>query len=541
MPDLYEKYGKVTVTLFITAENPKGISFTPVKGVDYRFDYIAIARKMQSGELTMDQIQALLVGDLWFLCYFIICDGSDQINDEKGWFVRQAREVADLLETDTLDLWGRFHGKSLLITIGKSVQYHMKYPDHCTLILSFKKGAAESFQKAIMDVFKNPVMLAAFPMRLYDNPESQAPSWGLEKGATIKRNNKSRKENTIQSSGLVEGMLTGGHFERLLFDDVVTQDTCNNVEGMEKCFKAFEMALNLGTGNDNDIVNIIGTYYHHLDPLTKIKALQFPDGTPVYKERRKTTTDDGTIDGKPVLVSDEYLAKLKLRSDFNTQHLLDPTPEGRRDLSGKMVQDIDRKFIPKGCYSFMMVDPAGDAKDGCDWGIVKVMVQPNRENITLSKVFITNIVAEPMSHAEAIGSIMDMYLQGDFVRQLGIEDDRSTTHIHVQKALQSKGRILSEERNNLVLLKHRGRNKDGRILSAVQWPLVNNCVFISSEVPKSLRDKMRLEMDQFPHGKKDLLDGFAYLWDMIADYNFGSMRRAKREYKSRACNAVTGY
>ena len=155
MPDLYAKYGNVKASLFVTETNPKGVSFKPVPGVDYLYDYIAIARKMKAKEFTINQLQALLTGDLWFLCYFIVCNGSEKINDEKGWFVERAREVADLYETNTLDLWGRFHGKSLLITVCKTVQYHLINPEHCTLILSYKKGAAERFQKSIMDVFKN--------------------------------------------------------------------------------------------------------------------------------------------------------------------------------------------------------------------------------------------------------------------------------------------------------------------------------------------------------------------------------------------------
>jgi len=551
MPNLYERYGDVKVSFFVSETNPKGVEFSPVEGVNYKHDYISIAKAIADGEFTNGNMQSLIVSDLWFLCYFIICNGAENINDGKGWFVECAKEVGNLYETDTLDLWGRFHGKSLLLTIGKTVQYHLLHPEHCTLILSFKKGAAEAFQKAIMAAYESPIMLHIFPMRLYDNPSSQAPSWGLEKGACIKRENKSRKENTIQSSGLVEGMLTGGHFERLLFDDIVTVDTCQNVDGMEKCFKAFEFALNLGTGSDKDIVCIAGTYYHHLDPLTKIKALTFPDGRSVYKERKKPSTDDGTAKGVPVLVSDDYMEKLKLRGDFNTQHLLDPTPKGEQELDGGRLQIIQHQFIPtSGVATFMLIDPAGDAtKDGCDWAIGKVIVKPDFQNLSLSKIYITDLLMAPFSHAEAISAIVSVYLRGDYVHQVGIEDDRSMTHKFVISELGSKGRVISENMGNLKLLKHQGRNKDNRIASAWQWPLVNDKCFISSRIPAETIEKLKTQLNNFPFGLKDGIDMLAYLPDMITEFqmwpaNYEDDEDDKRDeklYDNSTVNPVTGY
>jgi hypothetical protein len=275
----------------------------------------------------------------------------------------------------------------------------------------------------------------------------------------------------------------------------------------------------------------------------KIRDQKKVDGTPKYHFRKKPSTDDGTRDGKPVLVSVEKLEDLKTEEHFVSQHLCDPNPKGERQLNGEFLQEIEYEFVPKeGCATFMLVDPAGDdVKDGCDWALLKVVVKPNFNNLSLSECYITDMIAEPMSHAEAISSIRDMYLRGEYVNQLGIEDDRSTTHIHAVRALKERGRRLSEDNGTLVLLKHRGRNKDNRIASAVQWPLCNMKIFISKRISHAYREKLKIEMNQFPFGTKDSLDALAYLWDLINDFRFQRMKKKSRQPNLKPVCSDTGY
>lgn len=525
MPVIHDIYGDCEIELL-------GVKFSPKPKVDYMNDYVRLFKHLQGASEAeqIGRLQGYILGDLWFLCYFIITNaGTDNdeersepnevTNDDKGFCVERAKEVGDLYETYTIDLWARFHFKSLLKTIGKTVQYHLLHPDHCTLILSYKKGAAESFQDSIAKVWENKYMKWLFPMRLYDNPQTEASSWGLEKGIAIKRENKARKEKTVESSGLIEGMKTGGHYERLIFDDISTADLVGNVDSMNTCFDKFQIALNLGYGTDKDIIDISGTYYHYQDPLVKIGEMAFPSGKKLFTKRTYAATDNGRRDGKPVLVSKEHLEKLKIRSDFSTQHLLDPTPQGEQELDGARLQIINHQFIPKSCACFMLVDPAGDAtKDGCDWAVGKVMVEPNFGNLALSRWFIVELQMVAFSHAEAISVIRDIYLRGEYVHQIGIEDDRSMTHKFVTSELGEKGRIISEDMGNLVLLKHQGRNKDNRIASAWQWPLLNDKCYISNRIPAKTIEKLKTQLNNFPFGLKDGIDMLAYLPDMISEF-----------------------
>ncbi|PIW33319.1 MAG: hypothetical protein COW28_04135, partial [bacterium (Candidatus Ratteibacteria) CG15_BIG_FIL_POST_REV_8_21_14_020_41_12] len=63
----------------------------------------------------------------------------------------------------------------------------------------------------------------AFPDVVWRNPKRDAPLWSLDEGLVFKRKT-NRKEPTISAWGLTEGMPTGLHFERRVYDDIVTED-----------------------------------------------------------------------------------------------------------------------------------------------------------------------------------------------------------------------------------------------------------------------------------------------------------------------------
>lgn len=524
MVDIYKKYGDTEITLL-------GVKFRPKPNVKYQADYVGLYRYLEEAEEREKilKLKSFILYDLWFLCYFIVTSGNETINDDKGWFVKMATEVKNLYETYVLDVWSRGHGKSLLKTVGKTVQYHLLHPNHCTLILSYKKDAAAKFQKSIMNVYENKYLTWLFPGELYMNPQTEAPAWGLESGATLKRKNKARKESTIESCGLIEGMKTGGRFERLIYDDISTQDMVGNVDMMNACFEKFEISINLGFGLDKDIVDVGGTYFHHQDPLVKIGKMVFPDRRPLFKVRKYAVTKNGKRGGEPVLMSKAKLAILEIKGDFNVQYLLDPTPIGEQVLNGDRLQIIDHESIPvTGVAVFMLVDPAGDAtKDGCEWAIGKVVVEPDLNNIALSKCYIVELVMEKFGHAEAISMITNLYMRGEYVHQIGIEDDRSMTHKFVSSDLKEKGRYVSEDMGTLVLLKHGGRNKENRIASAWQYPLLNDKWFISNKVKPDTINKLKTQLNHFPYGLKDGVDMLAYLADMIVEFNFQNVSYGK--------------
>ena len=126
-----------------------------------------------------------------------------------------------------------------------------------------------------------------------------------------------------------------------------------------------------------------------------------------------------------------------------------------------------------------------------------------------------------MSHSEGINGVVTMYLRNGIIEQMGVEKvGLSTTEMHISNALKVRGRKLSLDAGNLVLLKPSGRSKVKRVENALQWPLNNGKIYYSTEIPERYIDAIREEMDKFPYFHVDILDMIAYVYDMIKEYRF---------------------
>ena len=513
-----------------------GVPFTPIKNIRYKNNYVKIAEIIETPSawqktlglsddlmagITQKDVEQflyrhLILTDLWFIVYFVICIPTAN----HPFVVKMAQEVENGAKTKTLDIWSRWFFKSSLITIAETIQYHLKHPEECTCIFSFKKPAAEDFLDSIRKTFEKPIIKFAFPDIVYDNPQTQSPSWSTQNGIILKRKNTSRKESTVEASGLIEGMSTGKHFERRIYDDIETADVTYSMEEMDKCFSRFEMSSYLGTGQDTDIVRIIGTFYNHSGPLVRIMEKQNTDGTPAFIPRIIPGTDDGTINGKSVLLSEEKLEEEKTKEHFNSQILCDPTPKDARKLNPEYLTDIDPEMIPRECIRLLVVDPAGDdkGKKGDSWSIVLYDINPKPDELGASSIYIIKAIISPLTESEAPEEIARIYLSGGIIQAVGVEKcGLSTTEIHVANALSVRGRRISVDDGTLVILRPAGREKKQRILNAISWPLNNSKIFVSKSVPSAYRDRMRLEMARFPYYHDDFLDNVAYLYDMIKD------------------------
>ena len=138
---------------------------------------------------------------------------------------------------------------------------------------------------------------------MWEDCEKEAPLWSLDEGIILNRTT-NRKEPTIGAYGLIEGMPTALHFERRIYDDIVTQDIGDSVDEMEKVKRRFDNSQNLKTLTTG-LHRVVGTYYHHNDPLVYIKGKQTFDGVPRYAVRFKPATHNGEANGRPVLMSQD--------------------------------------------------------------------------------------------------------------------------------------------------------------------------------------------------------------------------------------------
>lgn len=514
----------------------------------YRYDYekifADIARQPAATKESFAKsiLRKLVLNDLFFILLFI--QGIEKANHP--FVVGQCHMVQDGPQSDTLDVWARFHWKSAIITVAETLQYHLKYPEECTGILAYARPAAKKFLRSIKNLCEQSVTLKkGFPDVLWENPTVESPKWSEDDGLVFKRKSASRGESTIEAYGLTEGQPTGRHFERLVVDDAETEDIAKSPKMLTDVFSKFEMAIfNLGTGSDKDKRRVIGTYYNHVGPIKRIGDMKFDDtkdeqgnvipGKPMWKLRVIPATHDGTITGTPVLLDPETWQRIKVTRHVNSQQLCNPTPEGDVILDYVMFQPIEPEFLPKGRFKFFVVDQAGgddtniSKGQGDMWSIGVVSILPATNNLELdeddlgiSDVYLEDLIADQMTHSEAIETIIRMYMRNGMIMQFGVEKvGLSTTEIHVAEALKKKGRKLSVENGNLVLLRPANRSLEQRVKSALQWPLNNSKLWYSTAISPVYRDKMIEEMKNFPVYHTDILNMLAYAYDLFAAFKF---------------------
>lgn len=510
------------------------IEFKPVEGCGYKFNYEAIFKDIAVGVLDkLATYRTLILDDLWFIVYFVF--GIKSANHP--FVVKYCQDVERGPSAYTLDLVARGHFKTSIITKAEVIQKILRNPESRNCIFSHTRPAAKSILRGIKTVLESSEELkGCFPDVLYQDPLAESVKWSEDDGLVVKRKGQGYNESTLEAWGL-ECLPTGKHYTHRAYDDIEVPEVVASPDQIEKIKNLFNMSHNLVDGTENTH-RVTGTPYHHAGVLTWIRDQKDINGKTKYFLRRLAATDDGTANGKPVLISVEELAKLKTDEyQFNCQQLCDPTPTsyaGR--LKKENLKEIHPERIPDDIYKFMMIDPAGGEvnKRSDAWGLVVIGVEPVIDDIGASSVYILDLMIAPMTDSESIENITRMYLKAGMVMQVGVEKvGLSSVEQHVANALRAKGRYISLDNETLIILTPAGRSKKERIRQALEWPLNNGKLYINQYIPTAYKDRLRLELDNFPYWHDDGLDAVSYGYDIFKDYKFPKRNTFKRhvDYK----------
>lgn len=503
-----------------------GMEFIPLPNVTYSRDYYGIFARVSKGELPdFETHRELCLTDLWYLVFFV---AKIPVANHPFW-VRVCKEVQDGPRSHTVDMWAREHGKSSIITVAETIQRILNNAEERIVILSYARQAALTFLRQIKQIFEGSDYLKHFfPDVLYDKPEKDAFKWSEETGLCVRRKGFT-KEMTLEAYGLIEGMPVGRHFTGRVYDDIVTQDLVNTPELMQKVKDTFDMSLNLGTVDGWS--RIVGTYYHHEDALMYITNKKDSSGEPVYFLRKYPATVDGSPNGEPVFLPKARLEELRAgnKQQFYSQQLLDPTPQGTQSLDPSLLVIMPADKVPKNLYKFMMIDPAGmtgrrDGRPGDWWAILVLGVEPFRDDLGASNMYLLDAAAGEMTQTEAERAIVELYMRNGRLLCVGVEKvGQSSAEIHVANALRAKGKLISIESGTLRIVMPGGRRKEGRIEAALSWPLMNKKLIISSAVESRIVSRIVQEMQKFPFWHEDIIDAWAYGYDIVKEWKFGAV------------------
>jgi predicted phage terminase large subunit-like protein len=314
--------------------------------------------------------------------FFLLLKACARMDIDRDWLFDRCREV-EASPNGHLDLWAREHYKSTIITFGKSIQDVLVDPDGTLIgIFSHTRPIAKGFLDQIKrELETNEFLKKLFPDVLYESPRVEAPRWSLDGGLIVKRKS-NPKEATIEAWGLVDGQPTSKHFTILVYDDVVTRESVTTPEQIKKTTEAWELSLNLGA--EGGAKRYIGTRYHANDTYKTML-----DRGSVIK-RIYPATDNGEIDGNPVLLSIESLQEKRRDMGpytYGSQMLQNPTADKAMGFKEEWLRFYDDLGDTRKWNKYILVDPASEKKKTSDFTTIAVIgLAPDNNYYLLSAI-----------------------------------------------------------------------------------------------------------------------------------------------------------
>lgn len=302
--------------------------------------------------------------DLFYLLT-VACKRKDI---DRDWLYDRCREVQKNSD-GYLDLWAREHYKSTIITFGKSIQDLLRDPEGTLIgIFSHTRPIAKGFLDQIKrELEQNEYLKKLFPDVLYQNPNSESPRWSLDGGIFVKRKNNA-KEASVEAWGVVDGQPTGKHFTILIYDDLVTRESVSTPDQIKKVTSALELSYNLGA--DGGRRRFIGTRYHMHDTYKII----MDRGT--VKKRVYAATDNGRMDGNPVLMSQVSLDEKRRDMGpytYSCQMLQDPVADKAMSFKDEWLKYYESLGDTSKWNKYIIVDPASSKKSTSDYTVMEVI------------------------------------------------------------------------------------------------------------------------------------------------------------------------
>lgn len=154
-------------------------------------------------------------------------------------------------------LMPREHGKTEAGTVVIPTWAALQNPNIRVLLMSINADKAADKLSEISEHIKH--LAPQFGRRVVTNNETQLQ---LEREETY-------EEPTIQAAGFKTGV-TGGHYDVILFDDVVEYDTQRTAHRRDVAWKKFQDFLNLDSKKDNSVFLVLGTRKHREDLYSEL-------------------------------------------------------------------------------------------------------------------------------------------------------------------------------------------------------------------------------------------------------------------------------
>jgi len=201
-----------------------------------------------------------------------------------------------------LALLPRYTFKSSVLTIGDSLWWMYKNPNIRILIYSDSAGKAGGFLQGIKNHIEGKAANSRF-RELIGKLETDAHKgkWN-ESQIIISKRTESRVEPTVDTAG-IETSKVGMHYDRIYFDDIVSDVNVTTKAQMDKVYECYQKSLSLLTPIGD--VRITGTRWHFGDTYGRlIKENEETDQFGLFVRSAEELNKDGKL-----LFEDSYLTR----------------------------------------------------------------------------------------------------------------------------------------------------------------------------------------------------------------------------------------
>jgi len=453
-------------------------------------------------------------------------EGGDRV--KLGKFHKELCDFVDWNPTrQKLILVPRGHLKSTLITIGKTLQWINEDPSVRILIANATYQMAVTFLRVIKNHLKGNAMLHD----LFGDLSADATSWS-ENAITLKsaKSVGGEKEATVFCYGM-GGNLVSQHYDKIILDDIVNQDSVNTRDQIEKTIQFYRQCQPLLEKNGEFI--IIGTRWHEEDLYGWIMSEESNvrgEFEIFLREAIKNEVWDGDkkrfVQGQ-VLWPEKYslrdLSQIRRKMgpyEFSAQYQNNPFPPDTADFKRewfKYYEPADLKGSELNIYT--LIDPAISLEKTADYtGIITLGTDK------FKNVYILDIIRDRFKVNELINTIFHQYERWHPL-SIGIEDVafQAALRYAIQQEQQDRKRYLP-----IIELKPRTRSKDQRI-KGLQPLYANGKVYHNKSL--LFNNYLEDELLRFPRGKNDdLIDAFAYSLDLMHPPDVKLRERVRQKY-----------
>jgi hypothetical protein len=263
----------------------------------------------------------------------------------------------------------RFYFKTEILTKLGSVWETVRDPSLTTAFIIYKieQVGEQFFQGLMREILTNPVWIAHWP-HVFARDKNEYERFTND--AVILKRPTGPKEPTF-SLHSITAYPTSGHYRRIRFDDVVTQENFENGKQIKAVVEAIQGCIAIQA--EDTLTTFCGTVWGQHDAHMQLDAKGY------FSRRVKVSAYDG--DGNPVLRSRKFIeawrvgmSKLGGPHFFAAQMMNEIIPRGEQCFLWEWLKRYDNRPLAerKGKFVHLFIDISTGTEEG-DFGVFRVI------------------------------------------------------------------------------------------------------------------------------------------------------------------------